>query len=162
MTFVIIWFHFKARKCFHNSRSRNHWSFWFCCTKLCINIVKKLNFNGHILTMLKKGIQKLHALARISKYLSQDKLKIIVNTFIQSQINYCPLIWMFHCRTINNKINKLHERALRLVYKNDKLTFHELLQLDGSDNPPKKSTKTCQGNVQGKKSYFTSTNARII
>ena len=55
-----------------------------------------------------------------------------MNTFIQSQFNYCPLIWMFHCRTINKQINKLHERALRLVYKNDKLTFHELLQLDGS------------------------------
>ena len=55
-----------------------------------------------------------------------------MNTFIQSQFNYCPLIWMFHCRTINNKINRLHERALRLVYKNDNLTFHELLQLDGS------------------------------
>ena len=99
---------------------------------LGINIDKKLNFNEHISTLLRKGNQKLHALARISKYLSQDKLKLIMNTFIQSQFNYCPLIWMFHCRTINKKINKLHERALRLVYKNDKLTFHELLQLDGS------------------------------
>ena len=99
---------------------------------LGINIDKKLNFSEHVSTLLKKGNQKLHALARISKYLSQDKLKIIMNTFIQSQFNYCPLIWMFHCRTINNKINRLHERALRLVYKNDNFTFHELLQLDGS------------------------------
>ena len=57
-----------------------------------INIDKKLNFSEHVSTLLKKGNQKLHALARISKYLSQDKLKTIMNTFIQSQINHCPLI----------------------------------------------------------------------
>ena len=39
---------------------------------------------------------------------------------------------MFHNRTMNNKINRLHERALRIVYKNDSLTFQELLDLDNS------------------------------
>ena len=82
--------------------------------------------------MIKKGNQKFHALARISKYLNQDKLKLIMRAFIQSQFNYCPLVWMFHNRTLNNKINRLHERALRLVYKNDELDFDELLKLDNS------------------------------
>ena len=36
---------------------------------------------------------------------------------------------MFHSRTLNNKINKLHERALRIVYQNDELSFEELLLL---------------------------------
>ena len=71
-------------------------------------------------------------MARISRYLSQDKLEIIMKTFIQSQFNYCPLVWMFYSRTINDKINKLHERALRLVYKNGNLTFDALLELDNS------------------------------
>ena len=39
---------------------------------------------------------------------------------------------MFHNRTLNNKINKLHERALRLVYKNENLSFIELLDMDNS------------------------------
>ena len=39
---------------------------------------------------------------------------------------------MCHSRTINSKINKLHERALRVVYKNDDLTFQQLLQKDNS------------------------------
>ena len=55
-----------------------------------------------------------------------------MKTFIQSQFNYSPLVWMFHNRTLNHKINKLHERALRIVYKNDALTFQELLDKDGS------------------------------
>ena len=82
--------------------------------------------------LCKKGNQKLHALARIPKYLSNDKLKIIMKTFIISQFKYCPLTWMFHNRTINNKINRLHERALRLVYDDDNSSFNELLILDNS------------------------------
>ena len=34
-------------------------------------------------------------------------------------------------RNINNKINRTHERALRLVYQNN-LSFSELLDLDNS------------------------------
>ena len=97
---------------------------------LGIIIDNKLNFNEHISNLLKKGNQKLHALARISKYLDKNKLRIVMKTFIQSQFNYCPLIWMFHSRIMNNKINKLHERALRIVYNNNNLTFQELLDLD--------------------------------
>ena len=39
---------------------------------------------------------------------------------------------MFHSRTLNNRINKLHERALRLVYKDQHLTFEQLLEKDNS------------------------------
>ena len=55
-----------------------------------------------------------------------------MKTFIQSQFNYCSLTWMFHSRILNNKINKLHERTLRLVYKNENLTFQDLLELGNS------------------------------
>ena len=99
---------------------------------LGIKLDKNFNFSEHVSELLKQANQKLHGLARISKYLSHDKLKIIMTTFIQSQFNYCPLIWMFHNRTLNNKINKLHKRALRLVYKNENLSFIELLDMDNS------------------------------
>ena len=39
---------------------------------------------------------------------------------------------MFHSRTLNKKLNRLHERALRAVYKNKSLTFSELLEKDKS------------------------------
>ena len=99
---------------------------------LGITIDKNLNFTAHVSELIKKGNQKLHALARISNYLSEEKLKVLMKTFIQSQFNYSPLVWMFHNRTLNHKINKLHERALRIVYKNDKLNFQELLDKDNS------------------------------
>ena len=95
-------------------------------------IDNKLTFKEHIETQLKKANQKLHALMRVKKFLSEDKLKLIMKTFIESQFNYCPILWMFHSRGLNNRINKLHERALRVTYENDNLSFHELLEKDNS------------------------------
>ena len=55
-----------------------------------------------------------------------------MKTLIESQFNYYPLTWMFCSRTLNNKINKLHERSLRIVYKKPTLNFQELLELGNS------------------------------
>ena len=99
---------------------------------LGITFDNQLKFNDHVSNICKIASQKLHALARISNYMSQNKLRILMKAFIESQFSYCPLIWMFHSRTLNNKINKLHERALRLVYKNTHLSFKELLHKDKS------------------------------
>ena len=57
---------------------------------------------------------------------------MLMNAFFNSQFSYCPLIWMFHNRSINARINKLHARALRLVYQDYTATFEELLIKDGS------------------------------
>ena len=99
---------------------------------LGITIDKKLNFNDHVSKLCKKASSKLHALARISNFMSEDKLRLLLKSFIESEFSYCPLVWMFHSRTLNKRINKLHERGLRLVYKDSHLTFEELLRKDGS------------------------------
>ena len=51
----------------------------------------------------------------------------IMNAFSNAQFSYCPLVWMFHSRTLNNKINRIHERALRIVYNDANSSFNELL-----------------------------------
>ena len=99
---------------------------------LGITIDNNLNFTEHISTICKKVSLKLHALARISKLMSTEKLRTIMKAFIESQFGYCPLVWMFHSRALNNKINKLHERGLRLVYKDASLSFQQLLEKDNS------------------------------
>ena len=37
---------------------------------------------------------------------------------------------MFHSRDLNNKINSIHERALRITYQGNTSTFQELLNKD--------------------------------
>ena len=99
---------------------------------LGVTIDKNLNFSDHISNLCKRANQKLHALTRISRYIDQNKLKLLMRAFVTSQFSFCPLVWMFHSRKLNNKIDKLHERALRVVYKNQNLTFEELLEKDNS------------------------------
>ena len=53
-----------------------------------------------------------------------------MKAFVQSQFGYCPLIWMFHSRGLNNKITRIHERTLRMTYKDKSSTFQELLEKD--------------------------------
>ena len=65
---------------------------------------------------------------RVSRFLNTDKLRILAKAFIESQFNYCPLVWMFHSRTANKKINRLQERTLRMVYKDKSLTYEQLLE----------------------------------
>ena len=86
----------------------------------------ELNFDARVSKLCKK------ALSRVAKYMTKDKLRIVMNSFIISQFGYCPLVWMFHSRGVNNRIIKIHERTLWLVYKDDKTTFEELLMKDKS------------------------------
>ena len=95
---------------------------------LGVTFDNKLNFTTHIIKLCKKAGQKIHALARISKFMSEGKRKLIMSAFISSRFSYCPLIWMCHNRSLNTKINKIHERALRIVYDDTTSSFEFLLQ----------------------------------
>ena len=60
------------------------------------------------------------------------KKHILMNGFFKQQFNYCLLLWMCCNRSLNTKINRLHERCLRIVYNDKKSNFHELPVKDGS------------------------------
>ena len=55
-----------------------------------------------------------------------------MNSSFNSQFNNCHLVWMLHSRSINNKINRLHERVLRIVCSDFKPSFDNLLEKDGT------------------------------
>ena len=86
-------------------------------TLLGIFIDLALNFDRHASSICSKASKKLHALGRIA-------------TFIESQFSYCLLIWMFRSRIMNNKIDRIHDKALRLVYSDHVSSFDELLKKD--------------------------------
>ena len=60
------------------------------------------------------------------------KRRMKMKAFIASEFGYCPLVWMFHSRKLNSRVNKLHERALRIVYQDYASSFTELLEKDNS------------------------------
>ena len=92
-------------------------------TLLGITIDPELNSENQLSAICNKVSRRTNALGRIVNYMPRGKLRIVIKTFIEYQFNYCPLIWMFHSRTINNKINRLHERALRIVCSDFKSSF---------------------------------------
>ena len=70
------------------------------------------------------------------------KRRLLMNSFFTSQFNYCPLVWMCHHRSVNNKINRLHERCLRIVYSDSMSSFEDLLYKDSSVSVHVKNIKT--------------------
>ena len=99
---------------------------------LGILIDANLSFEKHISNICQKAGNKLFALSRMSEYLGTDKLRLLMRAFVTSQFQYCPLVWMFHSRKMNNKINRLHERALRIADKDFCSSFATLLEKDRS------------------------------
>ena len=77
---------------------------------LGVLIDNKLTFDKHINNLCAKAGQKLNAFCRMSSFKSTNKKRLVMKAFTSSQFSYYPLIWMNHSRTLNNKINRIHER----------------------------------------------------
>ena len=56
---------------------------------LGVTVDNKLFFEPHLNLLCKNVSQKIHALAKVSKFISRKKLRVII-----SQFSYCPLVFM--------------------------------------------------------------------
>ena len=99
---------------------------------LGILIDNSLIFDNYVAKICRKSSRKLTALARLTSILPFCKMNILMASFFLSQFSYCPLIWMFYNRKTNEKINKLHERSLQILYNDDTLSFNDILLKDES------------------------------
>ena len=89
-------------------------------------------FDDYVASLPKKTSQKLNGLTRVALYMNLAQHRSIMKAFLCSQVGYCPLVWIFHSRKINNRINSLHERALRVLHRNFNATFSVLLSKNKS------------------------------
>ena len=92
----------------------------------------RLNFTYHISALCKKAARQLNALARIARYLDVNSRKIIYNSFVSCNFNYCPLVWHFCGKVNNSKLEKIHERALKIIYNNYDSSYEELISTSNS------------------------------
>ena len=90
---------------------------------------KELYFKSHISSLYKRASQKLHAIARVSTFMDAGKLRLLMNSFVNAQFSYCPKICIFHDRNLNAKVNKIHERAPIIVYKDTHADYEALVTL---------------------------------
>ena len=92
----------------------------------------ELQFKNHVTELCLKVSRKSNTLCCILSSLSLEKCRSLMKAFIEFQFNYCPLIWMSSSRTLNYKINRSDERALRSVCFDFKSSFNELFDKDDS------------------------------
>ena len=70
-----------------------------------------------------------------------SKPRMLLYAFFLIQFSYCPLVWMFHSRGKNNKINRINKRSLRIIYSDKKSAFIELLEKDNSVSTQKQKLR---------------------
>ena len=95
---------------------------------LGIHIDNKLTFNDHIFTLCNKASMQLNAVGRL-KHLCKKDLEVIINSFIYSDFNYCPLVWHFSsCKTLR-KMEDIHKRCLRIIHNDYDSDYETLLKI---------------------------------
>ena len=102
---------------------------------LGLEIDSKLNFDKHISKLGNKSAGQLNALNRLNRYLGFEEKKILINSFIYGNFNYCPLVWHFCSKNSLNKIANIQKRALRFLlndYESDNKTLLKKVINNGS------------------------------
>ena len=89
---------------------------------------RKLNFDSHISDLCKKVSMQLNVLNRLRAYIGNKETEILINSFIYSNFNYCPVVWHFSSCKSTTKIEKIHKRCLRMILNNNKSDYQTLLE----------------------------------
>ena len=82
---------------------------------LGIDIDYKINFNKHIGILCKKAAGQLNAICRMNKYIGENEKSVLIQSFVQANFNYCPLVWFFTSPESLRKIERIQARALRIL-----------------------------------------------
>ena len=97
-------------------------------TVLGINTDNKLNFNSHVSSMYNKAGRQLNVLQRLKGYLNYASRLSIYYSFIVSNFNYCPMVWMFTSKSSLLKLETIKKRALRFVLNDYASDYYDLLK----------------------------------
>ena len=101
---------------------------------LWVHIDDKLNFNEHINKICKSAGNQLNALIRLKSFLGLKEKEVVVNSFIYSNFNYCPLVLMLSHKKSLDKIESLHKQTPRFLLNDYVGSFEHLLEKSGKCN----------------------------
>lgn len=93
---------------------------------LGIEIDSKLNFKIHIDDICNQTSKQINALKRIKHYLDKQCKNTLYNSYIGSNFNYCPLVWMFIAKLNMDKLEKMNKSALRFIENQNIMPYEEL------------------------------------
>ena len=90
------------------------------------------------------NVNQLNALIRLRRFLRIEEREALTQSFVLSNFNYGPLVWMLSSVKSLNKIENLQKRALRFMLSDYESSYGELLTLSGN----------CVINVRLKKNLY--------
>ena len=84
-----------------------------------VHIDNKLNWSSHVNKLTKKIASGIGAIKRVRHLVPQTTLHLIYRALIQPHFDYCNVVWGTCGSTLQNKLQKLQNRAARvLTYSN--------------------------------------------
>ena len=92
---------------------------------LGVTLDHRLNFDPHISNLCTKAAPQLNVLKRLKTFIGFQEKKILVQSFVYSNFDYCPLVWYFSSSKPLQKIEKLQERALRFLYNDHTSSYND-------------------------------------
>ena len=100
-------------------------------TLLGIEIDDKLNFQKYVGGICKRAAGQLNSIYRLSSSntLNATTKNVLIESFVYSNFNYCPLVWHFCSPGSVRKMEKIQERALRLLTNETECTYEHLLSI---------------------------------
>ena len=99
---------------------------------LGITLDNRLTFDIHIGNICKMVANQLNALERLAYCLNYRQRKILAQSFLTSNFNYCPVVWHFCSAKNLHKMERIRERALRFIYSDHSSSYNELLEKCGA------------------------------
>ncbi len=95
---------------------------------LGITIDDRLKFDIQITNMCCRASKQLNVLYRFKNIFNVEEKKIIYNSFILANFNYCPIVWHFCGVMMTRKMEKIQERALRFLLNDFKSSYVDMLE----------------------------------
>ena len=101
---------------------------------LGITFDNKLDISSHLTSITKKANIKLSNISRVQKYMTPEQKTFLTSSFIKSQFNYCPLIWLSCLKKALHRLNNIYERSLRLKQQ-DQVSKSITLLVNANEKP---------------------------
>ena len=90
-------------------------------------IDNRLSWSNHVNELCKKVTSVIGALRRIRPLISQSTAVLVYNSLIQPHFDYCSLVWDGLSDQLSDKLQKLQNRAARVILKANYGTSSSLL-----------------------------------
>ena len=110
-----------------------------------------ITWSDHVDKVAKKAAKGIGMLRRSKHLFDRDTLKTIYNAFVLPHFDYCALVWNNCSKTLQNKLQKLQNKAGRIItgdcYKTASDTVRSKLSWDTLEATREKQLQTCMNQI---------------